>query len=79
MSCTLTIIYGPPNYNVDVHDSIIFLYHTPTHEWRGNRCGSWNGYQKGMCLKEIGLHAQNMLTILSLIVNIIDGIHMTMS
>ena len=70
-----TYHYGPPNYIRDVPDSIISLYHIPILEWLGNKCGSWNGYQKGMCLKEIGLHAQNMLTILSLIVNIIDGIH----
>ena len=28
------------------------------------RCGSKNGHQKVMCLKEIGLHAQNTLSIL---------------
>jgi hypothetical protein len=28
-------------------------------------------YQKDICLKEIGLHAQNLLTIVVLIVNII--------
>ena len=30
-----------------------------------------------MCLKEIGLYAQNMITILGLIVNMIGGSYMT--
>ena len=30
-----------------------------------SRCGSKNGHQKGiMCLNEIGLHAQSMVTII---------------
>ena len=33
-------------------------------------CGSKNGYQNNTCLKEIGLHAPNMITILKSIVNI---------
>lgn len=33
--------------------------------------------KKSMCLKEIGLHAQNMLTILSSIVNMIGGSYVT--
>ena len=41
-------------------------------------CGSNNGYQKGiMCLKEIGIHAQNMITVLGTIVNITGGTYMT--
>ena len=36
----------------------------PIYEWYVVRCGSKNGHQNDMCLKEIGLHAQNMLTIL---------------
>ena len=35
------------------------------------RCATKNEHQKGTCLKEIGPHAQNMLFILSSIVNII--------
>ena len=35
------------------------------------RCGSKNRHQKDMCSKENGLCAQNMLTILHFIVNII--------
>ena len=36
-----------------------------------------NGYQKDMCLKEIGLCVPNMLTILRSLVNMIKEIHMT--
>ena len=37
-----------------------------------------NGQQKDiMCLKEVGLHAQTLLTILGSTVNIIGGVHMT--
>jgi hypothetical protein len=35
-------------------------------------CGSKNGYQKGMCLKEIGLCVQKMITIVSSLVNTIE-------
>ena len=35
------------------------------------RCGSKNGYQKDMCLEDIGLCAQNMITMIGSIVNII--------
>ena len=46
---------------------------TPVFEWYVVRCGSMNGYQKDTCLKEIELCAQNMLSILGLIVNINGG------
>ena len=36
-----------------------------------------NIYQNTMCSKEIGLHAQNMTTILGFIVNLIGGTCMT--
>jgi hypothetical protein len=42
-------------------------------------CGSKEGHQKGMCLVKIGLHAQNILTILGWIVNMISGRPITMS
>ena len=46
-------------------NSITYLHQTPIFEWYVARCGPKNGYQKDiMCLKEIGLRAQNMLTIL---------------
>ena len=34
-------------------------------------CGSKKEYQKDMCSNEIGLHAQNMITIMDSTVNII--------
>ena len=34
-------------------------------EWYVVWCGSKNGYQKDICLIEIGLHAQTLTTILS--------------
>ena len=37
------------------------------------RCGSKNGPQKGSSLKEIGLHAQNMIIVLDSTCNITVG------
>ena len=55
---------------VDVHDPIIYLNQTPIFEWSVIRRGFKNGYQKdNMCLKVIGLCTQNMLTIISLTIN----------
>ena len=53
-------------------DSNIAVIWTPVFEWL-IRCGSKNRHQKDMCLKEIGLQAQNMLTILGSIANMIGG------
>ena len=39
--------------------------------------GFKNEYQNNMCLIEIGLHAENMITILGSIVNIFQGTYMT--
>ena len=41
------------------------------------RCGYKNGGKKDRCMKEIGLHAQNMITILDSIVNVIAETYMT--
>ena len=50
---------------VDIPDSNTTIIWTRIFEWYVVRCGSKNGYQKGiMCLKEIGLRAQNMIIIL---------------
>ena len=56
--------------------SITFLNRTPIFEWYVVRCGSKNGYQIGMWLKEIGLGTQNLITILGSILNIILGSYM---
>ena len=34
--------------------------------------GFKNGQPKDMCLKEVGLHAHNILTIMGLVVNVIE-------
>jgi hypothetical protein len=44
--------------------------------WLG-RCGSENRAQKDMCLQEIGLRPQIMITILDSIVSIIQRVDMT--
>lgn len=46
---------------------------TSIFEWYEVRCGSKNGYQKDMYLQGIGHHAQNMVTTLSSVVNMIGG------
>ena len=53
---------------------------TPIFEWQVVKCGCENGHHKGiMCLKEIGVRAQNMITILGPIVNtnLGGGTHVT--
>ena len=58
---------------VDVSISVPSLDWTPIFEWYVVRCGSKNIYQKDTCLKEIRLLAQNIITILGSIANIIGG------
>ena len=45
-------------------------------EWLGVKYGYTNIHQEDMCLKEIKLCAQIMITILGLIISIIRGIYM---
>ena len=55
-------------------NSATYLKPTPICEWDVVRCGSKNGYQKDiMWLEEIGLCAQNLITILGSMVNISLG------
>ena len=56
-----------PNSNAKIIRSIIFEQYVV-------RCGSKNGHQM-MCLKEIGLSAQNMLTILSSIIYMFEDLY----
>ena len=44
-------------------NSVISVNLTPIFEWYVVRCGSKNGYQEDMCLEEIGLRAQIIITI----------------
>ena len=60
-------------YKVDVLNAATYLNQIHIFEWYVVRCDFENGFQKDICLKEIGLCAQNMLTFLGSIVNIIDG------
>ena len=46
-------------------------------EWYVVMCVSKNEHEKNMCSKEIGLRAQNILTILNLLINKIRGAFMT--
>ena len=48
-------------------------YQTPIFDWCVVRCGSKNEHQKDLYFKEIGLRAQNVLTILCLKANITGG------
>ena len=48
--------------------AVTYLNHTSIFEWYLVWRGSKNKYRK-----EVGLHAQNMITVLVLIVNIIGG------
>ena len=57
--------------------SITFFIRTHAFDRYVVRCDSKNGFQKDMSLKEIGLGAQNTITILESIVNIIVGTYMT--
>ena len=48
-------------------------------QWCVARCGSKNGHQIEMCMKEIEPCPQNLLTILDSIVNIIGGTYTIIS
>ena len=47
---------------------------TPTFEWCVVQCDSKTKYQNDMCIKVTRLRAQNMITFLGSIVNIIWGV-----
>ena len=53
-----------PNFNTTIR-------WTPIFEWNVDWCGSKNKHQNNICLKEMGRRAQNTLTILSSMVNMI--------
>jgi hypothetical protein len=50
-----------------------FFNRTAIFEWCVIMHVSTNGHHNDTCLKEIGLHAQNMITILDSIGNVIGG------
>ena len=57
-------------FNISRPYSVTCLHWIPIFELHVVRCGSKNGHQKDLCLDEIGLCAQKMVTILGLVVNI---------
>ena len=57
--------------NVDVPNSNAIIIWTHVFEWFVIGFWSKSGHQKNMFSREVGLHAQNMLTILSLVINMI--------
>ena len=57
---------------INVPNLVSYLNQTPIFEWYVVWCGSKNEYQNyNVCLQEIGLRAQNVITILSSIVSMI--------
>ena len=61
-------------YKVSGPNLVAHLNWTPIIEWHVVRCGSKNIHQKDVtCFEQTGLFAQNLLTILCSIVNIIKG------
>ena len=56
---------------------VTYIKYQPIFEWSVVRCGSKNRHQKDIYLKEIGLCAQNLLAILSSIVNTNVEMYMT--
>ena len=56
-----------------MRNSVTYWKQTPIFKWYVVKCGSKNGYQKDMSLKDIELFAQNLLIILGSIFNIIGG------
>ena len=61
-------VYGA---KVSGPNSVIHLQRTPIFEWCMIRCGFKNGYQNDTCLKEIGLVAHKLFTIMDSIINMI--------
>lgn len=63
--------------NVHVANLIPYLDRTPAFEWYVVRHVSKNGCHKDMCLREIALCAQNMVSVLISIVDIIGWVYAT--
>ena len=65
------------NVEVNVLNLVAYLNRTPIFEWYVVWCGSNNKFKKDTCLQEIGLRAQNLITILGSFVNMIVRTRMT--
>jgi hypothetical protein len=59
-------------YKVDVPIWVTYLNRTPIFEWYVVACGFKNGCKENMGVKKIGLHVQNMISIIGSIVNKIE-------
>ena len=62
---------------LDVPNSVNYLNQIPIFEWYGVWFGSKNRYQIDMGLKEVGPHAQNVITMPGSITILIGETHMT--
>jgi hypothetical protein len=69
----------PAYTNVNVPNSVAYLVRSLIFKWHVFRCESQNGHEKTCVQKENGLHAQDLLTILSSTVNIIRKTHLIIS
>ena len=83
ITCSYSLFYSEITkklitQKVNVPNLVTYLDKTPIFDWCVIRCGSKNGHQKKKCLKEIGLHAQYLLTILGPIVSIIWGTYLVL-
>jgi hypothetical protein len=70
-------LFPPQQFAVDVPNLVAYLSHRPILERFVIWCSSKIGYLKDMHLKEIGLRAQTMITIIGSIANNIGGIQLT--
>ena len=65
-----------PHLKVDVHKLVTYLNQTPIFEWYVFRSYS-KMIQRDVCLRIIGLHAQNMIIVLDLTIKTIGETYMT--
>lgn len=54
-------------------DNPYSLNQTPIFELNVVRCGFKNAYQNDVCIQDIGLRAQNMISILGSIIKLLEG------
>ena len=68
---TIQVSHEGP-HKADVPKSNIATIWIPIFEWCVVRCGSKNGHQINIRIKEVALRDQNVLTILNWVVNVIE-------
>ena len=67
----LQTLCSTKNNKVDMPNSIIYLNYTPIFGWYVVSFSSNKNFQKDTCLKEIGLRAQETITILGSLIIVI--------